>query len=84
MTEIFVEIAGWTGAGLILLGYMLVSTGRIPGRSVIFQTLNLVGGLGFIVNTWWHGAMPSTALNIIWCATALYTLAALWRERVRR
>lgn len=78
MLEIAIEIAGWAGAVLVLLGYVLVSTGRLEGRSVAFQVLNLAGSLGFIVNTAWHGAIPSMALNIVWSAIALYTLVRLW------
>jgi hypothetical protein len=76
--EIAIEIAGWVGAVLVLLGYVLVSVGRLEGRSVAFQMLNLIGALGFIVNTGWHGAIPSMVLNIVWSAIALYTLARIW------
>ena len=78
---LLVEIAGWLGGGLILLGYMLVSSGRLEGRSVTFQMLNLIGSLGFVTNAAWHGALPPMALNIIWCAIALYSLAAIVRGR---
>lgn len=81
MTGLLIEIAGWLGGGMILLGYVLVSTGRLQGRSVTYQMLNLAGSLGFVVNAAWHGAIPPMALNVIWCAIALYTLAMLWRER---
>lgn len=77
MIEIVIETAGWAGAGLVLLAYVLVSTGRLEGRSVAFQLLNLVGSLGFVVNTAWHGAIPSMALNIVWSAIALYALARI-------
>ena len=77
MLEMVIEIAGWVGAVLVLAGYVLVSTGRLEGRSVAFQVLNLVGALGFIANTAWHGAIPSMALNIVWSAIALYTLARI-------
>lgn len=77
MLEIVIETAGWAGAGLVLLAYVLVSTGRLEGRSVAFQLLNLVGSLGFVVNTAWHGAIPSMALNIVWSGIALYTLARI-------
>lgn len=83
MTGLLIEIAGWVGGGMILLGYVLVSTGRLQGRSVTYQMLNLAGSLGFVVNAAWHGAIPPMALNVIWCAIALYTLAMLWRERAR-
>jgi len=77
MFEIFIEAAGWLGGGLILLGYTLVSSGRLQGKSVTFQMLNLIGSLGFVINAAWHGAIPPMALNIIWCAIALYTLAQI-------
>jgi len=77
MTEILIEAAGWLGGGLILLGYMLVSSGRLQGKSVTFQMLNLIGSLGFVINAAWHGAIPPMALNVIWCAIALYTLARI-------
>ena len=28
--------------------------------------MNVVGAAGFVVNGWWHGALPSAALNVIW------------------
>ena len=74
---IAVEIAGWIGAGLILLGYLLVTTGRLTGQSRLFQWMNLVGAAGFVINGWWHGAIPSTALNVIWMGIALVALIRL-------
>ena len=76
------EVAGWTGALLILSAYMLVSLGKVAANSVGFQLLNIVGAAGFIVNGWWHGAVPSAALNVVWM---LFGAAALWRiSRGRR
>ena len=62
-----VEVVGWAGALLILLAYVLVTMGRLTGRSPAFQWMNLVGAAGFMVNGWWHGALPSTALNVFGC-----------------
>lgn len=69
-----IEAAGWAGAVLVLAGYALASAGRLDGRSPTFQWLNLVGAAGFVVNTAWHGAIPSMVLNIIWCGIAAFTL----------
>jgi hypothetical protein len=71
-----VEIAGWVGASCILLAYLLLSMGRLTGRSAFYQGLNVVGAAGFIVNGWYHGAIPSAALNVIWM---LIGAVALWR-----
>jgi hypothetical protein len=73
---VFIEIVGWLAAALILLAYALLSTGRIAARSRLYQGLNLVGALGFIVNSGWNHAMPSAALNVIWMGGSCY---ALWR-----
>ncbi|MGL6043661.1 MAG: CBU_0592 family membrane protein [Sandaracinobacteroides sp.] len=74
-----IEGAGWLGAILILLAYALVSTGRLDPRGALFQWLNLVGAAGFVVNSGFHGAWPSTILNIIWIGIALASLARLAR-----
>ena len=80
-TEIVVEIVGWAGASLILLAYLLLSAGRLTGHSLVYQAMNVVGAAGFIVNGWWHGAIPSAVLNVIWM---LIGTIALWRILARR
>ena len=79
--EIAVEVAGWVGASLILGGYLLLSMGKVTGQSMLYQGMNVVGAAGFIVNGWWHGAVPSAALNVVWM---LIGGVALWRIRKRR
>ncbi len=74
--SLIIETVGWIGAGLILLAYLLVSAGRLSGQSALFQWLNIVGAAGFVVNSGWHGALPSTVLNLVWMAIGLW---ALWR-----
>ena len=79
-TEIAVEIVGWIGASLILLAYLLLSAGKLSGQSLVYQGMNVVGAAGFIVNGWWHGALPSAVLNIVWM---LIGGIALWRILAR-
>lgn len=76
-----IEVAGWAGAITILAAYLLVSAGRLAAQSRSFQWMNVVGAAGFIVNSGWHGAWPSTALNIAWMAIGLGTLYRLARAR---
>ena len=71
-----IEAAGWAGALLILGSYILVSTGRLSGQSPTFQWMNVAGALGFVVNSGWHGAVPSTVLNVVWCLVGVW---ALWK-----
>ena len=75
-----IEAAGWIGAVLILGSYILVSLGRLEGRSAAYQWMNVIGATGFVVNSGWHGAVPSTALNVVWMAVGLVTLVSLARR----
>ena len=74
----FIELVGWLGAVLVLGAYILVSTGRLSSESSAFQGMNALGAAFFVLNTWWHGAIPSMVLNIIWSGIGF---AALWRIR---
>jgi hypothetical protein len=74
--EIAVEVAGWTGAALILLAYLLLSAGKLTGQSLVYQEMNVVGAAGFVINGWWHRAIPSTALNVVWMGIGV---VALWK-----
>jgi hypothetical protein len=78
--ELLIEIVGWTGALLILLAYLLLSAGRLTGQSALYQGMNVVGAAGFVVNGWWHGALPSASLNVAWLLIGAW---ALWRIRKR-
>ena len=79
--EIAVEIAGWAGALLILTAYLLVTLGKLTGQSLAFQWMNLVGAAGFVINGWWHRALPSAALNVVWMLIAAVALWQLWKRR---
>ncbi|HEU4957771.1 MAG TPA: hypothetical protein VFT40_09130 [Sphingomicrobium sp.] len=54
----------------------MLSTGRLTGQSAAYQWMNVFGAAGITVNGWWHGALPSAALNVIWM---LIGGVALWR-----
>jgi hypothetical protein len=78
---LLIEIVGWIGALLVFGAYILVSTGRMSGVSPGFQWMNAIGAGAFIPNTWWHGAIPSMVLNIIWSGIGFLTLWRMWRRR---
>jgi hypothetical protein len=65
---------------LILGAYFLLCVDRVDARSRLYQAMNIVGAAGFAVNGWWHGALPSAAVNIVWM---LIGAAAMWRIAAR-
>ena len=79
--QIAVEIVGWAGAALILLAYLLLSAEKLTGQSLVYQGMNIVGAAGFVVNGWWHGAIPSATLNVLWL---LIGAIATWRILKKR
>jgi hypothetical protein len=76
--KLAVEVIGWTGALLILGAYALLSAGKLKARSLGYHLMNIVGAVGFVVNSGWNGALPSAALNVVWIAIGIY---ALWQRR---
>jgi hypothetical protein len=80
MHDILIETVGWIGALLILTSYLLLSTGRLAGRSRTYQWMNVAGAAGFVVNSGWNGAIPSAAVNVVWMVIGFYTL---WSIRSR-
>ena len=82
--EVAVEVVGWAGAVLILLAYLLLSVGRLTGQSLTYQGMNVLGAAGFVINGWWHGALPSAVLNVLWLLIgAVASLRILGRRKGR-
>ena len=79
--QLAVEVVGWAGAVLILLAYLLLSAGRLTGQSLTYQAMNVLGAAGFVINGWWHRALPSAVLNILWLGIGVF---ASWRILKRR
>jgi hypothetical protein len=81
MIDFAVEAAGWAGAALILLAYLLLSAGKFSGQSLAYQAMNVVGAAGFVINGWWHGALPSATLNVLWLMIGLFASIRILNRR---
>jgi hypothetical protein len=79
--RLLIEIVGWTGAGLILVAYLLLSSGRLTGQSRAYQWMNVVGAACFVLNSGWNGAIPSATLNVVWCLIGVITLWRITRAK---
>ena len=79
--DLAVEVVGWTGAVLILLGYLLITAGKVTGQSLLYQAMNVLGAAGFAINGWWHRALPSTALNVIWLLIGVIASWGILKKR---
>jgi hypothetical protein len=70
----FIDLSGWVATVLILAAYGLLSFGKLQPRSWVYQIMNIIGAVGFIINCAWNGAWPSVALNVVWLGIGFYAL----------
>jgi len=74
MADLIIEIIGWTGMGLVLLAYLLITMKKVKRDSILYHSINLIGAFTLGINTFINRAYPSTALNVIWILIAIYGL----------
>lgn len=75
-----IDIGGIVGAGLILLGFVRVNSGRWSGKSMWYELDNFVGAALLAVYSFDKGAYPNLVLNVVWSLAALHGLESLWER----
>jgi hypothetical protein len=73
--NLWVDLLGWLGAGVLLFAYFLVSSRRVHGGSLLYQSLNAAGSVLLGVNSLYYGAVPSAFVNVVWLGIAVYGAA---------
>ena len=78
--KLAIEIIGWVGAALILGAYALLSAGKLRAESFTYHCMNILGAVGFVINSGWNGALPSAAMNVVWIGIGVYALYQMRRR----
>jgi hypothetical protein len=73
--NILIEIMGWIASILIVGSYALNITGKLHALSKTYVLANIIGGIFFVVNTYYHQAYPSMFVNVIWVIIAIYMIS---------
>jgi len=73
--RILIEVLGWIGSILIVGSYALNITGRLAANNKIYVVTNIIGGVFFVVNTYYHQAYPSMLVNVIWVIIAIVMIS---------
>jgi membrane-bound ClpP family serine protease len=68
------ELMGWLGAGLLLLGFALNIFQKIHAESNAYLLLNLVGSALLLYNAYMNGAFPFVAVNTVWVVFSSFKL----------
>ncbi|TAL49778.1 hypothetical protein EPN81_04760 [Patescibacteria group bacterium] len=75
--EKLTEFAGWVGVLSILLAYGLLSFGVLSVDHIGYHALNLVGGIGIVVDAFADKNYQPAVLNLIWIAIAIYAIVTI-------
>ncbi len=81
--QFWFDAVGWLGAAALLVAYAMVSSRKLEGHSTVFQLLNVGGSLLLAANTIFYGAYPSTFVNLIWAAIAIFSITTQRRMSSR-
>jgi uncharacterized membrane protein HdeD (DUF308 family) len=75
------DIIGWIGSIEILAAFGLNSFQKIKSDSLVFQLLNLSGGIFLIINSIAHEAYPFTFINSVWVVSSITALIKMARSQ---
>jgi len=81
MVTIIIDSIGWIGSVMVVLAYALNIAKKMASDSLTYYLLNILGSACLIVNTYYHHAIPSAVVNVIW---VLIALAALLKKREQK
>ncbi|MGE7774025.1 CBU_0592 family membrane protein [Chitinophaga sp. NPDC101104] len=79
----WMDIPGWAGTFFYVLGYVLLTMGKIKSDQKIYHWLNALGALGLIANALYLSDYPSFVVNFIWLVIALGAIVWLLLRRRR-
>jgi len=68
--KFLIDSIGWIGSVEVIAAYGLNSYQKIKSSSLLFQLLNLTGGIFLIINTIYYSAYPSAFINVVWVIIA--------------
>jgi hypothetical protein len=78
--ELFISILGWVGSVLVIGAYGLNSYQKIKSDSLVFQLLNLTGGILLIINSVYKEAYPFTFINTVWVIIAILAIIKIQKK----
>ena len=75
--SVLIEYIGWIGVSLLLLNYVLLSSGLITGQSYFYHGMSLIGSLSLGFEAWHKRDRQPAVLNFIFVSIAIYAIARL-------
>ncbi len=72
---------GFAGTFMILAAFFLLQAGRLQGRGLAYQLLNLLGAGGVLVSLWGKFNAPVFVLELAWMLISVYGIARSAKSR---
>ena len=76
-----ISTLGWIGSLLVIGAYGLNSYQKIKSDSLIFQLMNLAGGILLIINSMYKEAYPFTFINTVWVLIAIPAISRIINKK---
>jgi len=70
----WISTVGWVGALITLCAYGLLISENLTLKQPLYHWLNLIGGTGVALNSFYYGAFPSVFTNLVWISITFYGL----------
>lgn len=81
MLQFILISIGWLGVVSCTLGYLLLSMKLVHSQSMLFQLLNIIGGLCLVVTALDNDDLPNMVANLLWMFIGVYVLGTQLRGR---
>lgn len=65
------NIIGVIGAGIVLLAFLLIQSGKLLNTSVLYDFLNFVGSLFLLIYAVINNSVPFIFVNLVWSLFSL-------------
>jgi hypothetical protein len=72
---------GWIGAAAYLIGYFLLSIGKLKSDKPLYHVLNIIGAAGLITDAISLNDYPNLVVNGLWALIAVFALVLIFRKR---
>ena len=72
-----IQLMGWCGVLLVLLGYFLVSERLVSAETICYQVINACGALFVAIEAKTKNDSQPFWLNVIWLCVALLSIARI-------
>lgn len=82
MISLVIDILGWVGSICLVVAYGLNSYQIIKSDSLLFYSLNIIGGIFLIAYSVNKTAYANTFINIVWVAIAIPAFFKRFRSRL--